>query len=639
MSANAIAKTDPTRDIDQPERKPSKVLSEPGIASFSTPRDYHGRFCSERDLHTPYVVDYPSLRHIRRPATSRLHAKFVGATDCIDDSVSSTPRTPSASPDKDVSPKSRRNRRARSRTTSSRFVGEATVAKECVADVFPQTPDGDVTCSESLSACTQRTSASSAHVIYDGRSSLQVGIGEPQSPQSSPQSIRSPVEIERQYRKWDSVISLGRRLSFDFGWMQNLSCEELVQPETRLGKIVTSTTFEGFFSLVITLNCCTMGLEADALVKAYSPGVVLCLQIGEHIFTSLFTIELILRWWVYGFKRFLPIRTDNMWNFLDAVLVIFAGIIMGWLIPFIAPLVGVDSDSSALQTLTIFRSVRLLRVVRVIQKIPMFREAWLLIQGLTDSMRTLFWTIVVIFLITYMSAVIGMWLVVNPIKMVYDEAPSPDERHALESVLGYVGGLDLLIRTLIQFLTLDSWNSKLDEITHYCTYAWVYFYVYISIAVFVLMNLVTAIIVENAMTHSTNEHLEELAAEEKAKQREILELQHLFESMDENGDGTLDWDEFQAAFRDPALSRRWAQLDFKPEECKELFELMDDGDGCIETEEFFYGLQHMKGPAMSRDVVRIAKQVERILDAVTPELARNRSRIFSPSSCPKSYNE
>ena len=53
--------------------------------------------------------------------------------------------------------------------------------------------------------------------------------------------------------------------------------------------------------------------------------------------------------------------------------------------------------------------------------------------------------------------------------------------------------------------------------------------------------------------------------------------------------GTLDWDEFEAAFADDEMSRKWKLLDFHAEECKELFELLDDGDGGIETSEFFNG--------------------------------------------------
>merc|ERR1719343_1218245 len=58
--------------------------------------------------------------------------------------------------------------------------------------------------------------------------------------------------------------------------------------------------------------------------------------------------------------------------------------------------------------------------------------------------------------------------------------------------------------------------------------------------------------------------------------------------------------------------RKWMLLDFHQRDCKELFELLDDGDGEIETDEFFSGLGKMKGPAQSKDLFCVLKSVAKL---------------------------
>merc|ERR1712151_1468248 len=102
-------------------------------------------------------------------------------------------------------------------------------------------------------------------------------------------------------------------------------------------------------------------------------------------------------------------------------------------------------------------------------------------------------------------------------------------------------------------------------------------------------------------------------AKEASKSKDLKELQKLFLLMDADGSGTLSWDEFKDSFSDVEMSRKWTLLDFQPDECKELFTLLDDGDGEIETEEFFEGLGRMKGNAMSKDIFRLQKAINKIV--------------------------
>merc|ERR1712050_404283 len=120
-----------------------------------------------------------------------------------------------------------------------------------------------------------------------------------------------------------------------------------------------------------------------------------------------------------------------------------------------------------------------------------------------------------------------------------------------------VGALDSMMNTLVEVLTMDSWNSLVLSIVKYVPWAWIFFYVYIGVAVIVLMNLVTAIMVENALLTSKADEEEQLSVKEREKSAEINQLNQLFILMDEDGDGTLSWAEFKSAFSNPVISNKW----------------------------------------------------------------------------------
>mmetsp|Transcript_22106 Transcript_22106/g.55313 ORF Transcript_22106/g.55313 Transcript_22106/m.55313 type:complete len:207 (+) Transcript_22106:2-622(+) len=136
-----------------------------------------------------------------------------------------------------------------------------------------------------------------------------------------------------------------------------------------------------------------------------------------------------------------------------------------------------------------------------------------------------------------------------------------------------------------------------------------YFYAYIAVACFVLMNLVTAVIVENAMSASQHDSEQAMKEKEAERSKELKHLEVLFRRMDTDGGGTLCWDEFKSSFSDPEMQKVWSMMDCRPEDCKELFELLDDGSGEIDSEEFFQGLRRMRGGATAKDIFRIQKTI------------------------------
>eukprot|EP00405_Crypthecodinium_cohnii_P007411 CAMPEP_0206422920 /NCGR_PEP_ID=MMETSP0324_2-20121206/2380_1 /ASSEMBLY_ACC=CAM_ASM_000836 /TAXON_ID=2866 /ORGANISM="Crypthecodinium cohnii, Strain Seligo" /LENGTH=428 /DNA_ID=CAMNT_0053887397 /DNA_START=137 /DNA_END=1423 /DNA_ORIENTATION=- len=392
-----------------------------------------------------------------------------------------------------------------------------------------------------------------------------------------------------------------------------------------------------------------MSIDAHIQVVHNHPAFLTrALLICDHI-----SIEFLLKLKVFGWRFYWPSSVNKRWNFLDASLVLSTGVLVTWIVPLFAWTFGLSLDAESIKILNVLRTARLARMVRVAQRVHAFKEAWMLIRGLSDSVRTLFWTCVVVCFVTYIFAIFGLLAIIMPLQERYNEllsqqATDEDSLETvlkLEEVLEISTGMDQLMYTLIQILMGDSYHSFTRTIMKHLQWSWLYFYSYIAVAVLVLMNLVTAIIVDNALSTSRMDEESQVKQKEMAKDRDIRELKKLFDTMDADGSGTLSWDEFKDSFDDPEMSKKWVLLDFQPGECRELFSLLDDGDGEIATEEFFDGLRRMKGLAQSKDIFRMQKcivhvagMLEEVKDQVNtlkhlrPQVFTKRAVPISPSS-------
>eukprot|EP00448_Togula_jolla_P042288 CAMPEP_0170570154 /NCGR_PEP_ID=MMETSP0224-20130122/951_1 /TAXON_ID=285029 /ORGANISM="Togula jolla, Strain CCCM 725" /LENGTH=594 /DNA_ID=CAMNT_0010892397 /DNA_START=61 /DNA_END=1846 /DNA_ORIENTATION=- len=406
-------------------------------------------------------------------------------------------------------------------------------------------------------------------------------------------------------------------------------------------KMVQSQAFETIIGAVICLNCATMGIQAEI-------GIGRALDMRdltntcEIIFVTIFMLELLARIALFGPGRLFPPCPDPRacgyyretlagsefhWaEAFDAAIVLLS--LVAWIMT-----VTLGDQNPLLRVMSVLRALRLLRIVRVVRKVEAFHEVYLLIKGLSDSGRVLLWTTVVIFIITYIFAIFGVVIISPEVQKAYViRDPDSDEGQTLEMLWSATGGISSMMYTLIQVLTLDSWTSIGRPLSDYSAFSSVYFYLYILIAVFVLMNLVTAIIVENALTNSSQDEQMKLAEKERARQNMLEQFRALFSAMDEDGNEVLTKAEFDNAFETEQVSTKLRLLDFAKEDCRELFSLLDSGDGALSLEEFYEGLTRMEGQATAKDIFRILKnveQVDRIMKQHAKESEEDLDQLYS----------
>jgi hypothetical protein len=386
-----------------------------------------------------------------------------------------------------------------------------------------------------------------------------------------------------------------------------------------LARVVKSSAFELAMALAIFGNCVTMGIEAEILLGNCKDWERFT-QVSNHIFTAVFLLELVARILVCGWRSFVPGLGGTLGNLLDAGLVLITGVLAQWVLPYI-PL-AIMQGNTFLQTLTVLRALRLIRVVRIVARVRAFHEVWLLLRGLTHSMRVLFWTIVVFFFVIYIFAVFGVVLLSSTVQEKYEAAlatredQDAEELRELDSLLG---GIFPLMFTLVQVLTLDSWSSIARPLMTYVSWSWAYFCLYICIAVFVLMNLITSIIIDNAMKMSQTDADEVLAHRDMERRAALQQFERLFASIDADGSGSLTREEFRAAFDIPEIANQLCLLDIHFEDCEDIFNLLDTGDGVLSLQEFFEGVTRMEGGATAKDLFRVLKTTQAMAKAIRPQ--------------------
>merc|ERR1719191_1955778 len=120
------------------------------------------------------------------------------------------------------------------------------------------------------------------------------------------------------------------------------------------------------------------------------------------------------------------------------------------------------------------------------------------------------------------------------------------------------------------------------------------------------MNLVTAVIVNNALDITKKDEEAALAQLENEKKAEFEKLADLFYDLDADGSGSVDRAEFETAFELPEVANKLKVLEFEQDELLKLFDLIDkDGEGELSLDEFMHGLRKMKGQAKSKDLMAL----------------------------------
>jgi voltage-gated sodium channel len=361
--------------------------------------------------------------------------------------------------------------------------------------------------------------------------------------------------------------------------------------------------------MLIIINSIYIGIETDNnLDEAGSSGWVA----GEMIFTALFSIELALR--LYGLRIYF---FRDSWNLFDLILVVI-GVVDTFLLSVISA--ARASDGKKDESLSVFmamRVARLLRLARIFRLLRFFKELWLLVAGVLSALRTLMWTWLFVLLIIYVFGLVATRL----LGQEYGDK-DPDMRE-------YFGTVSASMFTLFQVVTTEGWADVARGSMVHQPSMWVFFILFISITTFAIMNVVTAVIVENTLDQAMKQKGDISKKLDKERQKALTKLYDVFQIADLDGDGELTKDEFLQALqnRDVMINLHAVEIDLRSAEG--LFDIMDyDDSGHLDVTEFIEGCMRARGDAKAKDVLAVQCDLWRTQEWIRQELEQTNDFVM-----------
>ena len=372
------------------------------------------------------------------------------------------------------------------------------------------------------------------------------------------------------------------------------------EQEVAIKDFIKSLTFEALIGAVILIHILVMGLESDLCAGGpdgprYSKDCpVMFVTVIGQLCVAFFVVEFFLRYYAYGIN---DLRKPE--HFIDAVLVWIPGVGAKWVLE---PL-GVDIHSvDYFQILRVFRLVKIIRDVRVVK---LFRPAWTLIRGIMESGMDMLWTVFGVSVIFFAFTILGL-------DLIDDYFPAYVER----GIDNHVNGFGDFMLTLVQLWTLDSWSGLLREMMLIHKENWVavviFVFTFIFLGVYVVLNLVTAMVIDLTMMIQEEYRNEDMRLMETRIKEKREKMQDMFERIDKDKSGIIDLEEIKEAIdNDPHIAEILAVIGITRDRMEDLFHLMDNGDGNLEWHEFAHGMELLLEDKLeSKRLIYVMKRIE-----------------------------
>ena len=203
---------------------------------------------------------------------------------------------------------------------------------------------------------------------------------------------------------------------------------------------------------LIALNAVVMGLETSpALASAYAPAF----WWFHALVQAAFVVEIGIRLLAHGARPAAFFRDG--WNTFDFAVVAAA------LVPAVGPLA------------TIARLARLLRIARLVSTVPELR---LIVGTMLRSIPAMGHVLMLLGLLLYGYGIVGVSLFGS-----HDPARW--------------GSLGRALMTLFEVMTLEGWVEMMEASLAASPWAWLFYVSFIVIAVFIVVNLFIAVVINN----------------------------------------------------------------------------------------------------------------------------------------------
>lgn len=265
--------------------------------------------------------------------------------------------------------------------------------------------------------------------------------------------------------------------------------------------------------------------------------------------------------------------------------------------------------------LRFMRAVKSMRAIRMVRTLRLFRGLRVLVQACYSFLPSLCWSMVLLAIFMVMGALmLGNLLQ----EFIADTTQDMDQR---EWIWQHYGTALRSMYTLYEITFAGNWPTYarpvIDGVSSYFA---VFFLLYITLIVFAVIRVITAIFLKDTLDAASNDAEQQVVERLQKKAQYVKKLEGIFRAIDETGNGMITKERMSQMLEVPQVKAYFQTLEVEVTEGAALFHILDNGDGEVTLDEFIDGILRCKGPAraidqvaMQADLVHLHSKLSQIL--------------------------
>jgi voltage-gated sodium channel len=374
--------------------------------------------------------------------------------------------------------------------------------------------------------------------------------------------------------------------------------------------------FDQICTLVIVLNAIATFFSTNWQVQNWDQKDSVFYKVVDVVFVIFYSTELVLK---LALHRGFYFWNDNArWNSFDFFLVCsgiydqLSFLIMG----------SNGVDLVFLRILRLLKLAKILRVFRLVRSLSVLR---LFLNCLLGSMASLFWSIVMMVIIFFMF---GLVFVQNTASYLAANADSlPAEEYALlAKEFGSVQ--DAMIGLFMSTTGGNDWSRYYEVLVPVGTFTSFTYLFFVAFSQIALMNILTGIFVENAMSLAVPDRQAMFSEETKKYMNQLEELEAIVKKLDTENDGFITHDEFRRGMTDSGRESLLTYLGAQgvhSADAEHFYKLLSLAHSTpkVEIAAFVGGCMKLRGDAQSLDLQALIfemKVVHKKINAIYTEM-------------------
>jgi len=369
-----------------------------------------------------------------------------------------------------------------------------------------------------------------------------------------------------------------------------------------LGNAIVMTFGSQYSGLDIGFKLQYPGYQRHGASETW-PGAEVVFQALDWCFGLTFLIEAIMKMSVFKLQYFWGCW-NVLWNWLDfaCVLAFVVSKIASSFLPI---------DAQALRLLRLVRLIRLLRILRQLEALDVLYIMATAIRGLG---RILLWAVVLLALLQCSCALfLTQFLHASYFVDVSVANLSPAELEMHQKLFEYFGTFTRCVLSMFE-LTLANWPPVTRLLSEEVSEWFMLFCLLHKLTIgFAVMGVITGVILQETFKVAATDDYIMVRQKKRTADVTKKKMTQLFNALDTQGDGELEFEEFESIAQDPEVKTWLASMDIETDDLKKLFNLVDTSkNGAISVDELLHRIPRLQGAARSLDLLALCERLNEV---------------------------